>query len=135
MDEEALKADQKRLANAQRLADSVTEACETLAGDPGGVVSSLASAVRTLEEAASIDAALAPTAEAVQSAMYSLQEAARELSRYPDSIEFDPAVVVEAEPADLPVVSPGELWATAPNVPEHASNGDPVHDRVRVAVR
>jgi DNA repair protein RecN (Recombination protein N) len=90
-EEEELQADHRRLANAQKLAESAAGAAEALGGgDSSGALEALAVAVRVLEEAASLDDTLAPILESVRSASYELTEAERDLTRYQDAIEFNP---------------------------------------------
>ena len=95
-EEEELKAESRRLANAQKLAESAESAASGLAGD-GGVTESLSAVARALQDAAELDPSLNPIAESVSAAMYGLEEAARDLGNYKDSIEHDPARLQEIE--------------------------------------
>ncbi|HZP81406.1 MAG TPA: DNA repair protein RecN [Chthonomonadaceae bacterium] len=97
-EEEELQADHRRLANAQKLAESAAGAAEALGGgDSSGALEALAVAVRVLEEAASLDDTLAPILESVRSASYELTEAERDLTRYQDAIEFNPERLAQIE--------------------------------------
>lgn len=97
-EEEALLHDSRRLANAQRLAETAGAAASALSGDDGeGVVTMLAAAIRGVEEAAALDDRLAPLVEMMNSARYELEEAARDLVRYQDSVEFNPERLQQIE--------------------------------------
>ena len=95
-EEQDLKADSRRLANAQKLAESAARAAADLTGD-SGVVESLSSLVRSLQGAAELDDRLTPLTESVCAAMYSLEEAARELAHYEEAIEHDPERLQQVE--------------------------------------
>jgi DNA repair protein RecN (Recombination protein N) len=90
-EEEALLADSRRLGNAQRLAELTGAAAASLGGDDTAeLTDTLASALRNIETAAALDESLQPLADRVTAATYELQEAARDLSRYRDEIEYNP---------------------------------------------
>ncbi len=95
-EEEELRADSRRLANAQTLAESAESASAGLTGE-GGTVESLSAVRRSLEDMAKLDDRLAPIAESVAAAMYSLEESARDLLNYQDSIEHDPERLQQVE--------------------------------------
>lgn len=98
-EDEELATEYKRVANAQKLAESAGAAAEALTGGDkgGGVLEALSLALRTLEEAASLDDALAPALEAVRSATYELTETERDLIRYQDTVEFNPERLEQIE--------------------------------------
>lgn len=97
-EEEELRADARRLANAQKLAEAAGSTVQLLMGDDrSGLLDSLALAVRSLEEAAVLDDRLAPIVEVMNSARYELDEAARDLVHYRDSIEFNPERLEQIE--------------------------------------
>jgi DNA repair protein RecN (Recombination protein N) len=98
-EDEALMAEQKRLANAQRLAEFAGMAAAALGGseESPGALEALGAALRVLEEAAELDRTLAPTCEAVRSAVYELTEAERDLTRYQDNMEFHPERLAQIE--------------------------------------
>ena len=98
-EEEELSQEQKRGANAQKLAEAAGAAAECLSGgdESGGALPALASALRVLEEAAALDAGLQPALEAVRSASYELSETERDLVRYQDTVELDPERLEEIE--------------------------------------
>lgn len=98
-EDEELSADHRRIANAQKLAESAMAAAESLSGgDNGtGALEALAAAQRVLEEAAGLDESLTPILEVVRSAAYELTEAERDLTHYQDSIEFNPERLSQIE--------------------------------------
>jgi DNA repair protein RecN (Recombination protein N) len=97
-EDEELAAEYKRVANAQKLAESAASAAAALNGsEGGGALEALAVALRLLEEAAELDPALAPSLEAVRGASYELAEAERDLVRYQDSVELDPERLLHIE--------------------------------------
>lgn len=97
-EEEELAADSRRLANAQKLAEAAAEATSALDGDDGGgLLTGLAASMRALEDAASLDEQLAPIVDSINSARYELEEAARDLARYQDSVEFNPERLEQIE--------------------------------------
>jgi DNA repair protein RecN (Recombination protein N) len=97
-EEEELRAQVRRLANAKKLAEAAGSAVHLLAGDErSGLVDLLAAATRSLEEAVTLDERLAPIVETLNTARYELEEAARDLSRYQDNIEFNPERLEQIE--------------------------------------
>ena len=97
-EDEELQTEHNRVANAQRLAEAALAAAAFLSGeDGGGALESLATAARTLEEAAGLDPTLAPMLESLRSAAYELTETERDLVRYQDEIEFDPERLEQIE--------------------------------------
>lgn len=96
-EEADLQAEAKRLANAENLSSSVLQAVSDLEADETGALALVSAAARALESAAAIDASLAPLLEAVRSASYNLEEAARDLARYTDAVEPDPQRLAEVE--------------------------------------
>jgi DNA repair protein RecN (Recombination protein N) len=96
-EEEQLTAEHRRAANAQRLSELTAGASEALGGDLRSASATIAAAVRLLEEAAALDPGLEPQLEAVRSAGYELEEAARDLDRYQDRIESDPERLEQIE--------------------------------------
>jgi DNA repair protein RecN (Recombination protein N) len=97
-EEEALLNDARRLANAQKLAEAAGATAAVLTGeDDAGLLESLAASTRALEEAAALDDRLAPIVESIHGARYELEEAARDLTRYQDSIEFNPERLQQIE--------------------------------------
>src|SRR5579872_995175 len=97
-EDEELQGDARRLANAQKLTAAAAEMTATLTGDHrGGLIEMLAGSLRGLEEAAVLDDRLAPIVESMNGARYELEESARDLARYQDSIEFNPERLQQIE--------------------------------------
>lgn len=103
-DEETRLTEERRvLGAAEKLFHSAAEAYAVLyegeagSGDGEPVVDRLAALLGPLEEAAGIDRALRPLFESIESARYQIEEAARELGRYRDRVEFNPARLDEIE--------------------------------------
>ncbi len=99
---EELLSERGRLAHAERLTADAAAAAALLAGDPGGselpgALDQLAEASRRVDALASLDPGLAELAERLRSARAELDDAARELSRYAEAIEMDPARLGEVE--------------------------------------
>jgi len=92
-EDEELATEYKRVSNAQKLAESAASAAEALSGgdNGGGALDALSTALRILEEAATLDKTLAPALDSVRSATYVLTENERDLIRYQDTIEFSTA--------------------------------------------
>jgi DNA repair protein RecN (Recombination protein N) len=98
-EEDTLKADHARAANAQRLLESTSTAAEALGASDGGggALDAISSALRAIEDAAILDSSLAGALEAVRSASYELSEAYRDLMRYPDTLDIEPSRLAEVE--------------------------------------
>jgi DNA repair protein RecN (Recombination protein N) len=98
-EDEDLAVEYRRIANAQKLMESAAQAAETLSGgdDGNGALEALAMAVHVLEEAAELDETLAPLLETVRNASYELTEAERDLTRYQDTVEFNPERLEQIE--------------------------------------
>ena len=89
-EEEELANERNRLANAERLRAGASEICESL-GAEGAAVDMLSRAAASAEKMAQIDPSVAPIAEAVNSALYSAQEAVLAVRDYQDAIDADPS--------------------------------------------
>ena len=98
-EDESLAYEHKRIANAQKLVESAALAVAAIGGgDSGsGALEALSAAVRVLEEAAGLDETLLPALEAIRNATYELTEAERDLTRYQDTLEFNPERLVQIE--------------------------------------
>ncbi len=91
-EDEELEQESSRLAHIEKLRAAVGAACEELYGGEGTVPSGsdrLGEGLRQVRDAASIDRTLVPLAEAVESALCQVEDAARELATYRDSLEYD----------------------------------------------
>ncbi|MHB8927153.1 MAG: DNA repair protein RecN [Bacillota bacterium] len=100
-EEEDLGEERRVLAAAEKLFQTAAEAYAVLyeGEDRGGepVVDRLAKLLSPLEEAAGIDRGLRPFFEALETARYQIEEAAREIGRYRDRVEFNPERLDEIE--------------------------------------
>jgi DNA repair protein RecN (Recombination protein N) len=91
-----LEADHRRLANASRL----IEGCGSVAGklfDGDGCTAQLESARALLVELSRVDPELAAAAGLIEQAVVHLEEAEREIRRFDDAVEIDPARLREVE--------------------------------------
>ena len=79
-----------RAEHAEALATSANDAQEYLSGE-GGALDTLNSAIAELSRMGSVDAALAGFADELSGAAITMEDAAAELRRYRDSVDFDPA--------------------------------------------
>ena len=84
-----LEEEMPRAEHAEALMRAAHGAHELITGD-GGVEESLAQAQDALEDASRYDATLAAHAETLGSALIDIEDVARELGDYADSLEFDP---------------------------------------------
>ena len=99
-EEQELEAQRRRLAHAEKLAEATGAALRLLDDDSGAgadASTALRGALAQLEAAAQFDAQLEPVAEELRTALIHVDEAARTLSDYADSLEFDPRALDEIE--------------------------------------
>ncbi|MDA8424420.1 MAG: DNA repair protein RecN [Nitrospiraceae bacterium] len=85
-----LANEQKVLANSEKLAGLAAMVDETLYAADASVLSNLKKAVNSLREIAEIDNRLSGPAQLCESGRAQIEEAAREVSSYRESVEFDP---------------------------------------------
>ncbi len=85
-----LANEQKVLANSEKLAGLAAMVDETLYAADASVLSNLKKAVNGLREIAEIDNRLSGPAQLCESGRAQIEEAAREVSSYRESVEFDP---------------------------------------------
>ncbi|EGK14286.1 DNA repair protein RecN [Desmospora sp. 8437] len=95
-EDEVLEQEHNRLAHAERLMQNAADSYEALYGENRGA-ESINRAVRDLEEIVPYDESLSGVLELIQSAYYQVEEAARQLGRYRDELEFDPARLAQVE--------------------------------------
>src|SRR5579884_2122398 len=98
-EEERLKAERLRLANAEHLALLAASVHRVLAGDqvqPGGI-EALETASRDLAELARIDPDLKQDAETIEDLRHQVRDVARAVRRYQETVEFDPARLADVE--------------------------------------
>jgi DNA repair protein RecN (Recombination protein N) len=89
-EDEGLAAEQKVLANSEKLAGLAKAADEALYSAESAVLSGLKRAITPLREIAAIDSRLTPVLELLESGRAQIDEAAREVSSYSERVEFDP---------------------------------------------
>jgi DNA repair protein RecN (Recombination protein N) len=94
-DEELLK-EKKRLSGGEKLVRSLEDAYSSLLGEQRGL-DWIGNAVSHLETVLEYDEELKETHQMVESSFYQLEEAARLLRSYRDTIEFDPEKLMEIE--------------------------------------
>jgi len=99
-EEEELKAERNRLANAEQLTLLADEVCRTL--EEGGIeqpaaLDLLSQAIQQLTKLERIDPALQPLRQEAESASYALQELVRSLQAYRDDIEYSPQRLAQVE--------------------------------------
>jgi DNA repair protein RecN (Recombination protein N) len=85
-----LAAEQKVLANSEKLAGLAAMADEALYSADGSAMENLKKVIDGLVVVTEFDSRLAGTLELCQSARVQLEEAAREISSYREGLEFDP---------------------------------------------
>lgn len=96
-EEDHLLSERKRLAGAEKLFANTAEAMALLSENDSSAVEIMGVAVSRLQDAVAIDPELAPSLEAIQGALFTLDEAVRDLSAYRDSVEFNPERLAEVE--------------------------------------
>jgi len=92
----ALEARHRRLANIDRIRQAAGTAHAALAEDDG-LLDKLRSVVRDLSDLVELDASLGEVARPCESAALGLDEAANDLRRYVEGLDFDPAELSEVE--------------------------------------
>ncbi|MFD2611892.1 DNA repair protein RecN [Paenibacillus gansuensis] len=96
-EDELLAEEKRKLSNAEKMAQSVTDSYDLLYGTSRGL-DSVRKAITKIEEIASYDkAALEPLLEQVQTAYFQLEDAAFQLRDYRDEVEFNPDRLDEIE--------------------------------------
>ena len=96
-EEAELEAESARLSHGDRLRELTAEALERLSEGDKPAVESLAAAARVLEQAAALDATLAPEVAALREAGIALGETARTLAGYGSRLEADPRALEGVE--------------------------------------
>ena len=90
-EEEALKGEARRLEHSEELLELTGGLHEAVYGDEASVVDRLGELRRPLRELLRIDPDAAPMEELLESGLVSLEELGRELARYRDRVDHDPA--------------------------------------------
>lgn len=88
-EDESLQDEKRKLTHAEKLSDAVSEAHELLYGSKG--LAALSRALSKLQDVEKVDpTSLQPLIEQLQSAYYSVEDAAYQLRDYRETIEFNP---------------------------------------------
>ncbi|MDH4161506.1 MAG: DNA repair protein RecN [Nitrospirota bacterium] len=90
-EDEELLAEQRVLANAEKLGGLAQAADQVLYSSEGSALAGLKRAITSIRDIVAIDPTLSPTLEMLESGKAQLEEAAREVATYADRVEFDPA--------------------------------------------
>jgi len=98
-EEEQLAAERTRLANSSKLSNASAEAYDYLSGAERarGAVDLLNAALTSVDHAVVMDEELTPIAEALREAVSFAEDAARDLRRYQDGVEFNPERLEEID--------------------------------------
>lgn len=96
-EDDALLAERARLGGAERIGEACAEALQKLNGEGLGAVDSVGVAVTRLKEIARLDESAVDVLSAVETGYYTLQEAARDLEHYADSVEMNPERLEQVE--------------------------------------
>jgi DNA repair protein RecN (Recombination protein N) len=96
-EETDLEHERARLRHAEKLQSATRHAAERLYEGEGALCDELAKLSAELDQAAGIDASLAPMARAIGIARADLADAARSLARYADGVEASPERLAEVE--------------------------------------
>ncbi len=90
-EDDDLIAEQRVLANAEKLGGLARAADQALYAAEEAVLGGLKRAIASVRDIAAIDPAIAPALDLLESGRAQIEEAAREVSSYADRVEFDPA--------------------------------------------
>ena len=96
-EEVTLEEEARRLENADELRSSAAEVVAALEGNDDAILHALAQVQRTIGHVQKVDPSVSRLQELVDGAFYSLEELARELSAYEESIDLDPARLAEVQ--------------------------------------
>lgn len=88
-EEESLMEEKRKLANAEKLFEAVSEAYESVFGNGMGL-DLIGKAVNRMEESTQFDRDLQPLLEQIRSAYYQLEDAAFQLRDRQEEVEFNP---------------------------------------------
>jgi DNA repair protein RecN (Recombination protein N) len=94
-EDEALANEQRKLANAEKLAGFAASADGLLYTSEGSALADIKRAITNVRDIAAIDGTLAPVLELLESGRAQIEEAAREVSSYAERVEIDPARLEE----------------------------------------
>lgn len=96
-EESELDSERARLSNFQRITTALQNSYEALAGDAAGTMDHIGGAMNELQQITPLDHAYQELADNVQTAYYTLQDAASELLRQADLMEWDEGRLDEIE--------------------------------------
>jgi DNA repair protein RecN (Recombination protein N) len=96
-EEEALRTERRRIANAERLAASLAEMVGLLYNDPAAAAARLARAGQIQRELERLDPSVAALGELLEGAASAVDEAVQQARRLRDSVAFDPARLEEID--------------------------------------
>ncbi len=116
-EEEGLKSERGVLANAEKLYKNAEEARNNLDTIDGSAQELVGKAVGNLNEIVQIDNEISPLVEALKNALYTIEDAAKELIAYSSKISFDPKRLEEVEERLRLISSLKKKYATSPEAP------------------
>lgn len=96
-EEHELESERARLRHAEKLVQATRGAADRLYDGDESICDALGRIVGELEQAATLDPSLAAVARAVDAALTELSDAARQVSRYAESVEENPDRLAELE--------------------------------------
>ena len=96
-EDDELQRTSRLLAHAEQVKEAAARGYDLLYESPVSAATQLQSARRALEELARFDPALNPLSETLENTRAQVEDAALELSRYQESLEFDPSRQAEVE--------------------------------------
>jgi DNA repair protein RecN (Recombination protein N) len=96
-EELTLEEEARRLENAEELRSSAAGMVSAIEGSDEAVLHALANVQRSLAHVQKIDSTASRLQELLDSAFYALEELSRQLSEYEESIDLDPARLVEVQ--------------------------------------
>jgi len=114
-EEEGLKSERTILANAEKLYKRTEEARGSLYSIEGSAQELVGSALANLKEIANIDGEISPLVESLSNALYTIEDAAKELSAYSSKISFDPKRLEEVEERLRLIASLKKKYAPSPD--------------------
>ena len=96
-EDDELQRQSRLLAHAEQVKEAAARGYDLLYESPASAATQLQAARRALEELARFDHSLNPLSETLENARAQVEDAALELSRYLESLEFDPSRQAEVE--------------------------------------
>jgi DNA repair protein RecN (Recombination protein N) len=97
-EDETLTAEKRKLANAEKLRDTLADVLARVEEDADGAAASgLHKALAALEKIVALDPALAPVKAALEGALFQVEEAAGNIRGYLEGIDMDPARLGEVD--------------------------------------